>query len=88
MNDIIPSWTISVITGGMYHVVWGRSGIDFDAMAVKPKYKWKASDKGVIFRFNNTKKRELYESRLYYGKNIHKSHESSKKNLTDIGSLI
>lgn len=87
MDDIADSWTIAVITGNTYHVVFGLTGIDFDNMAFRPKYKWKPSDKGVIFRFNNTKKRELYESKIYYGKNIHKTHESTKNNLTDMSGL-
>ena len=86
LDDIDESCTIAVITGNTYHIVWGI-GFDFDNMAIRPKYKWKPSDKGVIFRFNNTKNRELYESKIYYGKNIHKTHESTKNNLTDMSGL-
>lgn len=77
MNDVIPSWTVPVVPGRMYHVMWGN-GLDFDNLGVMPKYNWKPTDKGVMFRLNNTKTRELYESRIYYGKNIAASFESNR----------
>jgi len=77
MNDVIPSWTVPVITGRMYHIMWGN-GLDFESLAVMPKYNWKSTDKGVMFRLNNTKTRELFESRIYYGKNVVASFESNR----------
>lgn len=80
MNDIIPSWTVPVITKSIYHVMFG-GGIDFDNMGIIPKYKWKPTDSGVIFRFNNTKTREVYDSNIYYGGKIAKSMTSESKNI-------
>lgn len=80
MNDLIPSWTVPVVTGNMYHVMWGN-GIDFNNMGVIPRYRWKSTDKGVMFRMNNTRTRELFESRVYYGNKVHLSYESERKEL-------
>jgi len=80
MNDIIPSWTVPVITKSMYHVMFG-TGIDFDNMGVIPKYKWKTTDQGVIFRFNNTKTRDFFDSHIYYGNKIAKTQSSVRKDI-------
>lgn len=66
MDDIQNSYTVSLITNQVYHAMWG-SGLDFENMGMVPKYSWKSSDKGLVVRFNTTKKRELFESRVYYG---------------------
>lgn len=77
MNDIMPSWTVAVVTGHIYHVMFG-SGIDFDNMGIVPRYNWKPTDKGVLFRMNNSRTRELYESRIYYGNKVVTSQESRR----------
>lgn len=80
MNDIIPSWTVPVVTDSMYHVMFG-TGIDFDNMGIIPKYKWKSTDKGVVFRFNNTKTRDFYDSKIYYGSKVAKTLTSVRKTI-------
>jgi len=77
MGDIKGSVVVTLITKNTYHLVWG-GGIDFDRMLFKPKYNWKTTDGGVVLRFNNSEKRELYESSVYYGSFVNTLNESYK----------
>lgn len=75
MDDIKGSVVVPIVTKNTYHIVWGN-GVDFDKIAFVPKYEWKATDGSTVLRFNHTKKRELYESSIYFGSFINKVNES------------
>lgn len=77
MGDIEGSIVVPLITKNTYHIMFGN-GVDFEKFAFVPKYAWKPTDGSIVFRFNNTATRELYESNIYYGDFINKVNESFK----------
>lgn len=54
------SWSLPYITGQTYQVWWG-SGIDFSHMSAVSSRTYSPSDAGVIFKFNYTLNREIFE---------------------------
>lgn len=54
------TWALPYITGKTYQV-WWASGIDFTHMSLFTSSNWNTADQGIIFKFNYTEYREIFE---------------------------
>lgn len=54
------SYSMPFVTGRVYNV-WWEDGLDFTHMAVDVSKLFTDSDNAIIFKFNYTENRELYE---------------------------
>lgn len=64
--DKPQDWAAPFVLDNFYDVWWNQ-GIDFDSVSVMPSVYFTPTDKAVIFRFNYTLNRELYENALIVG---------------------
>lgn len=60
MVDKPQVWAMPFALGYIYNI-WWNLGIDFTHMAISPSMYFDASEPGVLFRFNYTETRELFE---------------------------
>jgi len=58
--DTMYTWDLPFVTGYIYNIHWQNGNLDWTHMNFYPTPVWKASDKGVVFRFNYTDIREDY----------------------------
>jgi hypothetical protein len=54
------AWSLPFVTGKIYQIWWG-SGLDFSHLSIVTSTLFNENDAGVIFKFNYTLNRELYE---------------------------
>ena len=54
------SWSLPYLTGKTYNI-WWASGIDFTHMSLFTSSNFQTADQGIIFKFNYTDNRELFE---------------------------
>ena len=60
MKEKKYTYALPFITGKIYNIWWG-SGIDFSHVAVYTGRNFNETDSGIIFKFNYTENRELFE---------------------------
>lgn len=54
------AWSLPFVTGQIYQVWWG-TGLDFSHLSISSSPLFTAEDSGVIFKFNYTLNRELFD---------------------------
>ena len=59
-KDKANAYALPFITGMTYQIWWG-TGIDFTHLSIVTTPNFPATDKGIIFKFNNSLNRQLYE---------------------------
>jgi hypothetical protein len=53
------TWSLPYITGRTYQIWWG-TGIDFTHLSIYTSPNFPSTDPGIIFKFNYTQNRELF----------------------------
>ena len=59
-KELKGAWGMPFITGKIYNIWWG-TGIDFSHLSVVSTDRFTASDAGIVFKFNYTENREMFE---------------------------
>lgn len=60
------AWSLPYLAGNTYNIWWG-TGIDFSHMAIYTSPNFADADPGIIFKFNYTENRELFEVGTFSG---------------------
>lgn len=60
MKSAKKTYAMPYIAGKIYNI-WWHTGLDFDHLSVSSSYYMKPTDPSIIFKFNYTLNRELYE---------------------------
>lgn len=60
MKSLKKTYAMPYISGRIYNI-WWLTGLDFDHLSVFSSYYMKPTDPSIIFKFNYTLNRELYE---------------------------
>lgn len=84
------TYSLPYLTNRVYNIWWG-TGINFKHLAMVSSHLFAQQDKGIVFKFNYTQNRELYEiaplrQGLPFDNTLMKSVSSNLLNMTNCGN--